>query len=78
MLVFGGVLDWLVRNSSGSTAKLFDFGGDVLGCEWACDGCINGSGVGGNSDETSFWKEKVAWYGLPDAVLDASEPVLEI
>ena len=59
--------------------KLFDLGGDTFERERTCDdGRTDGSGVGRNSGETSSSNEKVAWYGLPDAVLDTSEPAPDL
>lgn len=47
----------------------------MFDCERECWGRIGRSGVDGNKDETSSSKEKVDWYGLPEAALEASEPV---
>lgn len=42
--------------------------------ERECCGRTCCSGVVGNKGETSSSNEKVDWYGLPEAALEASEP----
>jgi hypothetical protein len=61
----------------GSTTKSFECEIDAFECERTCAGAVDGPIVCWNKGATSSWKANVAWYGLADPVLDASEPVLK-